>query len=256
MAMHYTCHDCGADIEGDNLQDFGDAFIRHVRTAHPDWPYPDVAVRNFAEATQRLTGPRERLPVIGEVVIQPVNGARLADWLEFFDHRAFADNPAWAGCYCAEPHITPPDVPPAEVDAHPWQYCRSHMAERLGAGGAYGYLAYVDGVAGAWVNASRRDDYALYRQGPGADPGDHEVIGVSCFVVAPPYRRHGLAAALLDRVIADAPERGLRWVEAYPFKNPEPGDGTNFRGPRTLFDARGFEEVGQARRHAVVRLGV
>jgi GNAT superfamily N-acetyltransferase len=52
-------------------------------------------------------------------------------------------------------------------------------------------------------------------------------------VIAPPYRGHGIAAQLLDRVIEDAPSRGVRWVEAYP--------GGAHRGPRAMFDARGFE---------------
>ena len=105
MTIRHACHDCGGVIEGDDLQSFGDTFIRHVRSAHPDWPYPDVAVRNFAEATQRLNGPRERLGTVGEVTVHPVDETRIDDWLELFDHRAFVDNPAWASCYCAEPHV-------------------------------------------------------------------------------------------------------------------------------------------------------
>jgi ribosomal protein S18 acetylase RimI-like enzyme len=59
------------------------------------------------------------------------------------------------------------------------------------------------------------------------DPGS--VIGVSCFVIAPPYRRHGIASALLDRVIADSTARGAAWVEGYPHNNPQPGDAGHFR---------------------------
>jgi GNAT superfamily N-acetyltransferase len=256
MGIHYPCHACGAAIEGDNLQSFGDAFITHVRAAHPDWPYPDTAVRNFAEATQRLTGSSERLVKVGEIIVHPVTGLRLADWLEFFDHHAFADNPAWAACYCAEPHVVAPDVAPADVAARSWQQNRQIMIDRLGAGESYGYLAYVDGQPGGWVNASMRGQYTLYCQGPDTQPGDDEVLGISCFVIAPPYRRHGLAARLLDRVIADAPQRGARWVEAYPFKDPSPGDAAHFRGPRVLYDARGFEEVGERDRHVVLRRAV
>jgi len=46
------------------------------------------------------------------------------------------------------------------------------------------------------------------------------VIGISCFVIAPPFRRHGVASALLDRVIAEASARGALWVEGYPTSNP------------------------------------
>jgi hypothetical protein len=66
--------------------------------------------------------------------------------------------------------------------------------EFLRSGRSFGYLAYVDGVPAGWANASTRNHYALYRLGAGAEPADGDLEGVSCFVIAPPYRRHGLAA--------------------------------------------------------------
>ena len=69
------------------------------------------------------------------------------------------------------------------------------------------------------------------------------MIGVSCFVIAPPFRRHGIASALLDRVIADASARGAAWIEGYPLNKPEESDAGHFRGPRSMYDARGFEPI-------------
>jgi hypothetical protein len=77
------------------------------------------------------------------------------------------------------------------------------------------------------------------------------VIGVSCFVIAPPFRRHGIASALLDRVIADASGRGATWIEAYPLNKPEQSDAGHFRGPRSMYDARGFEPI-KVREHDTV----
>src|SRR2546427_11396432 len=34
------------------------------------------------------------------VVIKELTPRHLGDFLHFFDHEAFADNPKWAGCYC------------------------------------------------------------------------------------------------------------------------------------------------------------
>jgi GNAT superfamily N-acetyltransferase len=95
------------------------------------------------------------------------------------------------------------------------------MIERLGTGGTYGYLAYVDGTPAGWVNASPRPDYGLYQLVDPDEPDPTAVIGVSCFIIAPPYRRHGIAATLLDGVIADAADRGARWIEGYPYNDPE-----------------------------------
>ena len=80
------------------------------------------------------------------------------------------------------------------------------------------------------------------------------MVGVSCFVIAPPFRRHGIAAALLDRVIADAPCRGAAWIEAYPHNTPEANDAGHFRGPRSMYDERGFTPIAERERDTVVRL--
>ena len=77
------------------------------------------------------------------------------------------------------------------------------------------------------------------------------VVGVSCFVVAPPFRRHGVASALLDRVIADAAARGAAWIEGYPGNAPPDGDAGHFRGARSMFAARGFEVI-EVRKHDTV----
>ncbi len=252
------CFACGTTVEGDSIEQFEEAFLVHIRAEHPDLPYPDNAVRNFAAATQRLVEAADRVAEDFAVEIHPVDESRLDDWLEFFDHRGFAGNPAWASCYCLEPMLEPA----SDDDDDPrWYERRQAMMTMLGSGAAFGYLAYADGEVAGWVNASLRSDAGLYRQGEGADPPDAAVAVVSCFVIAPPYRRHGLAARLLDRVIADAPGRGAGFVEAYPFKPREDdhtvsADAGEFRGPRHLFDERGFVVVGERDRDVVVRLSV
>ncbi len=256
MAMRYQCDACGATMEASDLESLGDAFIAHVHAVHPDWPYPETTLRNFAEAKQRLSGDTERLDSIGSIDVHPVDRERIADWLAFFDHDAFADNPGWAACYCSEPHVLTPGTTAAEHDARSWRDNRALMIGRLDRGETFGYLVYVDERPAGWVNASMRGQYTLFCQGPGAEPADDRVLGISCFVIAPPYRRHGLAAALLDRAMADAPERGVRWVEGYPFLDPQAGDAAHFRGPRTLYEARGFVEVERRDRYLVMRRSV
>ena len=250
--MFIECFAGDARLEGDDADAIVEAFLRHAAEDH-DWSYPEKALRNYArncaEAQERVTGPTERLDQIGEVTIQPVTVDRIDDWLDFFDHDGFAGNPDWASCYCLEPHAPPTEDEPERA----WRETRAMMIERLRGGGTFGYLAYVDGRPAGWVNASLRSDYGLFES---VDPGGPEpgsVVGVSCFVVAPPYRRHGVASMLLDRVIADAADRGARWVEAYPRNTPEEGDPGHFRGPRHIYDARGFEPAEERERDTVVR---
>ena len=94
MTISHECDACGAKVLGDDVEGFGDAYIAHARTSHADWPYPDQASRNYAEATQRLTGSTQRLDAVGEVAVHPVTEDRIGDWLSFFDHDAFATTPA------------------------------------------------------------------------------------------------------------------------------------------------------------------
>jgi GNAT superfamily N-acetyltransferase len=93
----------------------------------------------------------------------------------------------------------------------------------------------------------------MYREVDRDGPDPASIIGVSCFIIAPPYRRHGLAARLLDRVIADAADRGAQWVEGYPYNDPQGDDAGHYRGPKHIYDACGFEPVEQRERDTVMR---
>jgi GNAT superfamily N-acetyltransferase len=246
------CFGCDALITADGADDVVNAFVVHGQERHT-WSYPEEAIRNYArnyaEAGERLTGGTERVSDIGDVTLHPMSDRRVGDWLQFFDHEAFAGNPDWASCYCLEPHV--PATP--ELPERPWRETRATMAERCRHGNTFGYLAYVDGRPAGWVNASLRSDYGLYRLVDASGPEPASVIGVSCFVIAPPFRRHGIASALLDRVIADASARGASWIEGYPHNAPEASDAGHFRGPRSMYDARGFVPIVVRERDTVVR---
>jgi GNAT superfamily N-acetyltransferase len=259
----HACEECGSVVEGADAEAFGDAFIAHARADHPDWPFPDMAIRNYAAATQRLSDRTKRLDEIGSVQIHPVTEERMADWLAFFDRDGFAGNPAWASCYCLEPFLLDPNAPEPDALNTSWQERRALAVTYFQGGRAYGYLAYVDGTAAGWVNASRRGEQALYRRtdagapaagGPADAPTDGETVALSCFLIAPPYRGHGIAARLLERVLADAPGRGIRAVEAYPFhEGRQNAFGPDFHGSPAMFAAAGFEPVEKRERYTVVR---
>jgi len=124
------------DDRGTRTTRLGDAYVAHAREVH-DWPYPEQAIRNYAEATQRLTGGSERPPAIEDFEIHSVTDDRIDDWRSFFDHDAFVGVPKWAACYCLAPH---PSCPPDNDPPH-WTQDRETMTGLLTAGGAYGYLA-------------------------------------------------------------------------------------------------------------------
>jgi len=249
--VNFSCFECGSEIAADDLGGLEDAFVAHARTTH-DWPYSDQAIRNYADATQRLTGPTERLDEVGTTEVEQVTADRIDDWLRFFDHDAFVGTPEWAACYCLEPHVRVPGNPPRDEDPA-WTENRQEMVSLLGEGVSFGYLAYQDDQPVGWVNASLRSNYGLYREVDPSGPDAASVIGISCFIIAPPYRRHNVATTLLDRVLEDAGGRGAMWVEAYPFNETGEADSANFRGPMSMFLERGFEVVEVRERDTVVR---
>ncbi|MFX1483803.1 MAG: GNAT family N-acetyltransferase [Promethearchaeota archaeon] len=253
--MKVKCFECDEVIEAESLEALADVFVAHGHKDH-SWEYPDEAVRNYAcnyaEAVERLTGDTVRKEEIGEITISRVTEDSIDDWLQFFDHDGFAGNPDWASCYCLEPHVPSTDENPER----PWRESRSIMVERLSKGETYGYLAYVDSKPVGWVNASLRSDYELFQQVDSDGPEPASVIGVSCFVIAPPYRKHGVASALLDHVIEEAAIRGALWIEGYPRNEPESNDAAHFRGPRSMYTKRGFQAVVVRERDTVMRLQV
>lgn len=253
--MKIKCFECDEFIEADAADAIASAFVAHGKEKHT-WAYPEHAIRNYAvnyaEAVERLTGGTERLNEIADVTVHPVTEDRIDDWLRFFDHDGLADNPDWASCYCLEPHV--PATP--EQPERAWRDTRATMARRLRDGSTFGYLAYVQGRPAGWVNASFRSDYGLYQQIDVGGPEPRSVIGVSCFVIAPPFRRHGVASALLDRVIADAGARRAAWIEGYPHNAPKPHDAGHFRGPRSMYEQRGFQPIEVRERFTVMRRAV
>ncbi|MFJ6653762.1 GNAT family N-acetyltransferase [Microbacterium sp. NPDC091313] len=250
--MWIECFAQDERIDGDDADALVAQLLAHVRAAH-EVPYSDDDIRawarNFVEATERQTGPTERRDTIGSVDVRPVTPDRIDDWLQLFDHEAFPDNPDWASCYCLSPHS-------GEDAERPWRDIRAEMIERLRAGATVGYLAYVDGHVAGWVNASPRATYRKYAEVDPAGPDPAGVAGVSCFVIAPPYRRHGVSSALLDRVVTDAAARGVRHIEAYPVDEDDGWEASRFRGPREMFAHRGFQPVEHREGYTVLRRDV
>lgn len=149
--MWMECFAGDARIEAEDAETIVERFLLHAADSH-DWSYPEQSprnyARNYAEANERLTGSTVRLVEIDEVTIHPVTEDRIDDWLDFFDHDAFAGNPDWASCYCLEPHVS--DT--AEVE-QPWRDIRGMMIDQLRTG-AHSGISHTS-VRGLPVGSTR-----------------------------------------------------------------------------------------------------
>jgi len=118
-----------------------------------------------------------------------------------------------------------------------------------------GLLAYADGRPVGWVHAGDRLGFprlcaesgfveAGTRRDP-ANPGSGPIgrgKAVVCFMIHPQHRGRGIATALLDRVVADAPAEGYAYVEAYPFRHAT-SCATHYHGPAVMYEKAGFQKM-------------
>ncbi len=87
------------------------------------------------------------------------------------------------------------------------------------AGEARGYLAYAGDRPIGWCHAAPRTSLAGLTANEEFHVDDPDGVGaIYCFVIAPSYRRQGVAARLLTEAVEGFRAEGLRVAEGYPPK--------------------------------------
>jgi GNAT superfamily N-acetyltransferase len=192
----------------------------------------------------------ERLPSIGPIEVHDVTPDRVGDYQNFFDRDAFRDFPGWQSCYCMETHRTQTDEEWAVRTA---QDNRRDMTKKIKDGEVTALLAYVDGKPVGWCNygETTRLNGVMHRFGLNAST-QQGVGSLACFVIAAPYRNHGVASALLEAALERLRARGVKVAEAYPVKELKSAQ-SNYRGPLSMYTAAGFEPYHETERHLIVR---
>ncbi len=191
-----------------------------------------------------------RKPEIGEITVEDVTPDRLADYQSFFDHDAFRDYPGWQSCYCMETHRTQTDEEWAVRTAGD---NRRDMSRGIKEGNVTALLAYVDGKPVGWCNygETTRLNGVMHRFG--LNVAEQQGVGsLACFVIAAPYRGHGVATSLLEAALDRMRARGVKVAEAYPVKELKSAQ-SNYRGPLAMYTAAGFEPYRETERHLIVR---
>ncbi len=191
-----------------------------------------------------------RKPEIGAVTVEDVTPDRVADYQAFFDRDAFRDFPGWQSCYCMETHRTQTDE---EWAVRAAADNRRDMSTAIKNGAVTALLAYADGKPVGWCNygETTRLNGVMHRFG--LNVAEQQGVGsLACFVIAAPYRNHGVATALLEVALDRLRARGVRIAEAYPVKEMTSAQ-ANYRGPLSMYTAAGFEPYRETGRHLIVR---
>ncbi|MDR1598500.1 MAG: GNAT family N-acetyltransferase [Oscillospiraceae bacterium] len=199
--------------------------------------------------------------------IKPLTPETTADFFDFFDNRAFTDHQEWSFCYCTYMHTGEKETREIDEkieaggnnDEAARRVFRETAAGFIENGELRGYLAYEDGVAVGWVNANDKAVFKKFDHSAAVTDFirrnniDGRTKSVVCFTTAPECRGKGIAAALLDRVVADARAEGYAAVEGYAFRRDtrEPFD---YTGPLGLFEKAGFAVASEENGKAVMRL--
>jgi len=176
--------------------------------------------------------------------IDALSSANSADWLEFFDQRAFADHAGWQGCYC-----TFYFQPKPEAFGTRRAKKRDYAVWLIEQGIMRGYLAYEENHVVGWCNANDRTQFGRIAPPPAAEK--EKILSIVCFLVQKEFRHRGIATALLERAISDAQRDGYSAVEAYPQRDSK-SEFRNYHGPYAMYARLGFMEVG-AQAQPIVR---
>ena len=122
-----------------------------------------------------------------------------------------------------------------------------------------GFLAYAGREVVGWLNAQplSKLPHCAARMGIALPPLSvpaHEAAAIVCFVIAPTWRRRGVARALLGGALASFAARGIRVVDAFPFKaGASTMPAHHYHGPPSLFREAGFEVLAEHADMTVMR---
>ena len=191
----------------------------------------------------------------GKITIKQLTPELNADYLDFFDNRAFTDNNPNGPCYCTSPNQDEETIKQMVREFKDFgvkQTLRKYAEEMLNKNMIHGYLAYDGGVSVGWCNAADIDSYVGFVPDFAKENVCGKTISIVCFEVAPEYRGKGIASAFIERVCQDARSQGFSAVEGYA-KLSDKKNEFDYHGSIHLYQKAGFIEVMRKNGQAVMR---
>ncbi len=189
------------------------------------------------------------------IIIRPLTSELNADYLDFFDHRAFTDDNPNGPCYCTSPNQAEEQIQKMVGEFKTYgvkETLRRYAAEMLARNMIHGYLAYDGDQSVGWCNAADMESYAGFVPAFARGITCGKTISIVCFEIAPGYRGMGIASAFIDRVCKDAKTNGYVAVEGYANLSDQRND-FEYQGPYGLYEKAGFTEIAREKGQAVMR---
>lgn len=177
-------------------------------------------------------------------LIKPLSPELIEDYLFFFDHMVFSENPDWSRCYCYSYHFT------GASEEWTKETNRDAVIKLISENRMRGYLAFDGDKPVGWCNANNKNNFQAFTD---QDYSQKDVCAIVCFLISPDYRRRGISQQLLERVCNDyTRERGYAMIEAYPRKDKPSCEG-NYHGHLSLYEKFSFGVEEEFDDHYVVR---
>ena len=192
---------------------------------------------------------------MNKIIIKPLTIESAADYLDFFDNRAFTDGNPNGPCYCTSPNQDEDSIRQMVSEFQTFgvkETIRKYAVEMLNDNRIHGYLAYDGNLSVGWCNAADIDSYAGFVPDFARKNTCGKTVSIVCFEIAPEYRGMGIASALIDRVCSDAKAKGYAAVEGYA-KITDKRDDFDYQGPVRLYQKAGFAEVARDNGQIVMR---
>ncbi|MBO4784829.1 MAG: GNAT family N-acetyltransferase [Lachnospiraceae bacterium] len=180
-----------------------------------------------------------------KITIKQLTPELNADYLDFFDNRAFTDNNPNGPCYCTSPNQDEENIKQMVSEFKDFgikQTLRKYAEEMLKKNMIHGYLAYDGDLSVGWCNAADIDSYAGFVPDFARENTCGKTISIVCFEIAPEYRGKGIASAFIEKVCQDARLKGFVAVEGYA-KLSDKQNEFDYQGPVHLYQKAGFIEV-------------
>ena len=190
-----------------------------------------------------------------KIIIKPLTTESSADYLDFFDNRAFTDNNPNGPCYCTSPNQDEDSIQQMVGEFKIYgvkDTLRKYAVELLNHNKIHGYLAYDGNLSVGWCNAADIESYAGFVPDFARKNTCGKTVSIVCFEIAPEYRGRGIASAFIDRVCNDAKSKGYAAVEGYA-KVSDKRDDFDYQGPVRLYQKAGFVEVARENGQAIMR---
>jgi len=189
------------------------------------------------------------------ITIKRLSPERIADYLDFFDHRAFTDDNPNGPCYCTSPNQNEEEIQQMVGEFRTSGVkatVRRYAVEMLNQNRIHGYLAYDGETSVGWCNAADMESYSGFVPESARRNACGKTVSIVCFEIAPEYRGRGIASALIHRVCEDAKSEGYAAVEGYAELSDRRND-FDYHGPVRLYQKAGFTEAARENGQVVMR---